>query len=392
MPEDTTDIAHRSARPGRGVYIGRYFRIEFYLDYSWFIIAALLVFALSSSFPQLLPGRAPAVYVAMALVAAALFFLSILLHELGHSLVSQRWGIPVPRITLLFIGGLAEISREPDNAKSELQIAAAGPAVSLLLALFFGIAGWLSSLAGFAEGAQVLSWLAIINVILVAFNAIPGYPLDGGRILRAILWARSGNLRKATLISSRIGIAVSYALMGVGIFCLFRGLYINAFMLFFIGMFLKSAAESGYSQAVFREVLDGVIVADIMTREPACIPDSMPLNLVVDDFFLSTHHIAFPVCDEDREFRGLLRLEHLKEYPREKWPYTTAGDLVAGQGIHPMSVPAEAPAGKVMRDLLTPGRGRLAVLENGRVAGIVTRHDFLQFIRVHSELDDEMQK
>lgn len=377
-----------TARTARGVYIGRYFQIEFYLDYSWFIIAALLVFGLNQNFPALLPGLPPAIYLAMALIAAALFFLSILLHELGHSLVSQRCGIPVPRITLLFIGGLAEISREPDDARSELKIAAAGPAVSLVLAAFFGALGWLSSLAGFAPGAQVLLWLGGINLILVLFNAIPGYPLDGGRILRALLWARSGNLRRATLISSRIGVGVSYALMGLGLWCLFGGIYLQAFMLFFIGMFLKGAAESGYSQAVYREVLEGIRVADIMTPDPICMPASRPLSLAVDEYFLTNHHVAFPVCDDDGEFRGLLRLEHLRGFPREKWPYTTAGDLVADQTAGPLSVSAGDSAGKVMRQLLIPGQGRLAVLDGKKLVGIVTRHDVLQYIRIHTELEE----
>ncbi|MGA3171155.1 MAG: site-2 protease family protein [Chthoniobacteraceae bacterium] len=376
-----------NGRSRYGLFLGRFFGIRFYLDYSWFLIAAIVTYTLAVDvFPQNLPGHSETLYFTMGGVAALIFFLSILLHELGHSLVSQRCGIPVPRITLLFIGGIAEISREPDTARAELKIAIGGPAVSVALSILYGVAGFGADRLHWDAASLVLQWLALVNITLVLFNAIPGYPLDGGRILRAIIWARTGNLRKATYITTRIGVGFSWLLMGIGVVFLFEGQW-NALVFFIIGIFLKTAAESGYTSAVYHEVLGGVRVGDIMTRDPVCIPALTPLNIAVDDYFLAKNHVAYPVAGPDGDFRGLLRLEYLKELPREKWPYTSAADLAASHDTAGASIDAGESAEQAMRRLLGAGEGRLAVIEAGRVTGIVTRHDILAFITIHMELE-----
>ncbi len=370
----------------RGLYIGRIFGIRFYLDYSWFVIAAIIIFQLAARvFPESVPGHGRLFYVVLGAAAALLFFASLLLHELGHSLVSQRCGIRVPRITLMFIGGLAEISREPDDARAELKIAAAGPAVSACLVGVFALAAW--ACQGFPAGKMMFLWLAEINAALLLFNAIPGYPLDGGRVLRALLWARTGNLRRATYVASRFGVAFSWCLMAVGIISLTQGRW-DAFVYLLIGIFLRSAAESGYLQAVNRAVLAGIRVRDIMSANPASIPAALPVSLAVDEYFLARHHVAFPVCDDAGAFRGLLRLEFLKTLPTEKWPYTSAGDLVAANNSEKLFISAGEPAGNAMRRLLTPGESRLAVVEGEKLVGIVTRHDILQFIEIHTALEE----
>ncbi|MEZ0254875.1 MAG: site-2 protease family protein [Chthoniobacter sp.] len=377
--------------PGRrtGLFIGRYFGIAFYLDASWFLIAALVTGALAFDiFPAELPGRTRAVYLALGLGAALLFFLSILLHELGHSLVSQRCGIAVPRITLLFIGGLAEISREPDDARSELKIALGGPIVSVLLSVVFGLLHLGASALQLEAMSHVFSWLAWTNLGLVIFNMFPGYPLDGGRVLRALIWAKTGRLRHATYISSRIGVAFSWFLILAGAWMLLVNRNLGALSLIFIGFFLKSAADSGYANAIQREILRGVRVRDLMTANPASIPDTLPLNLAVEDYFLSGHHVAYPVCSTDGEFRGLLRLDFLKEVPKEKWPYVSCGDVVAEKSAEALRIGANESAARAMRLLLAPDLSRLAVIENGRLVGIVTRHDILHFIEIHTELED----
>jgi Zn-dependent protease/CBS domain-containing protein len=373
---------------GRGLFIGRLLGIEFYLDYSWFLIAAIVTYQLAQEeFPLVHPGHAPFVYVIMGAVAAILFFLSIILHELGHSVVSQRCGIPVSRITLLFIGGLAEIAREPDDARSELKIALGGPLVSVVLIAVFGALAWFCALTGLGAAQAVCQWLALTNLVLVIFNMIPGYPLDGGRVLRALLWARSGRLRQSTYITSRIGIAFGWFLMAFGTWALLAWHQWNAIVLFLIALFLKSAAENGYTAAIQREVLGGVRVRDVMTPRPTSISATLPLNLAVDDFFLSNHHVAFPVCDTDGDFRGLLRLEFLRDLPREKWPYTTAGDLVAEKGGASLQIESDETAARAMRRLLAPDQGRLAVVEKGKLVGMITRHDILHVIEIHSELE-----
>lgn len=373
----------------RGLFVGRLFGIEFYLDFSWFFIAALVTYTLAVEvFPLEVPDRSPSFYFLLGAVAAALFFLSILLHELGHSIVSQRCGIAVPRITLLFIGGLAEISREPDDAKSELKIALGGPVVSLLLAGLYGGAAILLEKLRIAGFDVVCTWLSRTNLALIIFNMFPGYPLDGGRVLRALLWARSGRMRRATYITSRIGIGFSWLLIALGVFLLVRFHQWNAIVLVIIGIFLKTAAERGYDHAIQREVLRGLSVSDLMTRTPISIPEHLPLSRAVDEFFLTNHHVAFPVCSFEGEFRGLLRLATIKDVPREKWPYTTAGDAVADGGASSLSIDVTRTAARAMRDLLSPGRGRLAVLDAGKVIGIVTLRDVMQFVEIHTELEE----
>ncbi|MCX6967435.1 MAG: site-2 protease family protein [Verrucomicrobia bacterium] len=388
-PPEANPPGPQENRTRSGVFLGTFLNIRFYLDYSWFFIVALVIYTLSSFFfPHELAGRDPAVYITMGVFAALLFFVSILLHELGHSVVSQRCGIPVPSITLLFIGGLAEISREPDDPKTELKIAIAGPAVSLVLVVVYHAVAWGFEAVGIPEGTAVFRWLSAVNLMLVLFNAIPGYPLDGGRILRALLWLYSGGFRRATFITSRIGVAFSWLLMALGVLLIFGGQWGQGLLFLIIGSFLKSAAESGYAQALSREFLDGVRVRDLMTHDPVCVPAQLPLNLAVDDYFLTNHHMAFPVVDADRRFRGLLRLDSLKNVPRERWPYTLAGELADTHNAH-LGIPAETSAASALRLLLIPGQGHLGVLDEAeRLIGIITRHDLLHFIRIHTELED----
>ncbi len=379
-----------SGRRRSGLFIGRWFGIDFHLDPSWFLIAAILTYQLSAVIlPTELPGKMLAVYILLGITTALLFFLSLLLHELGHSLVSQRCGIPVPRITLLFIGGLAEISREPDNARMELKIALGGPAVSILLCILFKIAQFALATLNLPSFAMICYLMAQMNLMLVLFNMIPGYPLDGGRVLRALIWAKTGRLRQATYISSRIGIGFSWLLIFFGVALLLGPMHAwQGFIYLLIGFFLKSAADAGYANAVQREVLAGVRVRDVMTANPAVIPDTLPLNLAVDDFFLSGHYVAYPVCAADGEFRGLLQLDFLKAVPREKWPYTTAGDVVAEKSSDALRIGVGESAARAMRLLLAPELSRLAVIENGKLVGIVTRHDILNFIEIHTELEE----
>lgn len=372
----------------RGLFIGRYFDIDFYLHPLWFLIASWLSFELSTEyFPEVLPGRATGFYFLLGCSSALLFFLSILLHELGHSLVSQRCKIPVPSITLYLFGGLAEIAREPDDAKSELKIALAGPAVSVVLCILFKLLSIGSSIIGLFAISEMCGWLSWINLLMALFNMIPGYPLDGGRVLRALLWAKFRKLHRATYISSRIGIGFSWLLVIAGVIFLATKYALNGGVFIAMGFFLKSAAESGYDNAIQREILAGVRVRDIMTANPATIRDVTPLNLVVDDFFLSGHHVAYPVCDADGQFKGLLRLDFLKEAPRERWPYITAGDCVSENKGDELRIGPQEPAGRAMRLLLAPELSRLAVVDEGKLLGIVTRHDILHYIEMHTAFD-----
>ena len=369
-----------------GFFVGKIRGIEFYLDASWFILLALVIWSLASSyFPYYLPGKSAVFYLSLGAVAALVFYLSLLLHELGHSVVSQKCGIPVPRITLSFIGGVAEISREPEDAKTELKIALGGPAVTVvLILLFFGI-GLTGELMDQRTLAQTFHWLAVGNLYLLCFNAIPGYPLDGGRVLRALMWMKSGNLQRATYVSSRVGITFGWVLMAAGVFLILES-PLQAFIFFLIGSFLKNAAAQGYTAAVHKVTLGHVPVAELMTRNPVTIPASLPLNLVVDDYFFATHHRAYPVCDDDGNFEGFLRLSNVTAVPKEKWPYTYAGDVVEAGTGEALAVTGEVNAMEAAQIMAAEERGRLAIVEDRRIVGIVTRRDIFRYLQIRQEL------
>ena len=232
---------------------------------------------------------------------------------------------------------------------------------------------------------MVLEWLAMVNVVLVLFNAIPGYPLDGGRILRAIIWSRTGNLRKATYITTRVGVAFSWVLIGLGVVFLFEGAW-NAFVFFHRHLSQGRRGVRLHPYAL-PEVLGGVRVGDIMTRDPVCIPDHTPLNIAVDDFFLAKNHVAYPVIGSEGISAACSGSKQLKQLPREKWPYTAAGDVAVSNETAGASIDAAEPAERAMRRLLSAGQDRLAVLDSGKVVGVVTRDDVLHFITIHTELE-----
>jgi len=370
----------------RGIFVGNIRGIAFYLDASWFLLLGLVIWSLASAyFPYYLPGETTLFYFGLSAISALVFYLSLLLHELGHSVVSQQCGIPVPRITLSFIGGVAEISREPDDARSELKIALGGPAVTVVLILVYYGASLAGELLQAAAVAQMFHWLAIANLFLLCFNAIPGYPLDGGRVFRALIWMKTGRLQHATYISSRVGIVFAWGLMIAGVFLLFKS-PIQAFVFFLIGTFLKNAAAQGYEAAVQKETLGKTAIREVMTSEPVIVPSHLPLNLVVDDYFFTSHHSAYPVCDSDGTFLGILRLKQVTTVPKERWPYTTARDILDPGDALESAIAPDASATEVAQQMSSGGSGRLAVLENGRIIGLVTRHDIFRTVQIRSEL------
>lgn len=381
-----TAVGPARADRERGIFVGNIRGIGFYLDASWFLLLGLVIWSLASAyFPYFLPGKSTLFYFGLSAVSAILFYLSLLLHELGHSVVSQNCGIEVPRITLSFIGGIAEIAREPEDARTELKIALGGPAVTVVLILVFFGASLAGELLQSASTAQMFHWLAVANLFLLGFNAIPGYPLDGGRVFRALIWMKTGRLQHATYISSRVGIVFAWGLMIAGVFLLFKS-PIQAFVFFLIGTFLKNAAAQGYEAAVQKETLGKVTVREVMTPDPIVIPGHLPLNLVVDDFFFCSHHSAYPVCDTEGLFLGILRLKQVTAVPKERWPYTTAREILPPDDAVQSAVFPDATATEVAQSMSSGGSGRLAVLENGRIIGLVTRHDIFRYIQIRNEL------
>ena len=338
-----------------------------------------------SYFPQVLKGYPRSIYWIYGLGTSILLFLSVLIHELCHSLVSRREGIRVRRITLFIFGGIAQIEKEPESPKSELKIAIAGPASS---AIIFGI---FTALTYFAvEIVRIyplkfaFEFLAYVNGVLALFNMVPGFPLDGGRIFRAILWKRKKDLKKATFIASRAGKVFAGVLMFLGFINFFTGNVVGGIWFVLIGLFLIQAAESSYYQVVMKLALSGVPVKSIMTEQVITVESSLTIRELVDDYFLRYHHICYPVIEYGRA-AGIIEVKDAKKVPKEEWTTTHVRELMTvlleETSLHPRDEAVEA-----LSKMVKTGRGRLPVVEGGEFKGIVTRRDIMNFLQIKTDL------
>lgn len=372
---------------GRGVKLGTILGIEIWVDYSWLIIFFLLLWSLSGGFfPSRYPGLDKSTYFILGAMSAILLFACVLLHELSHSYVAQKSGIPVPRITLFIFGGVAQISEEPKSARMEFNIAVAGPICSLILAVIF----WaLTNSALFANSTPfvaIFDYLAFVNLALVIFNMIPGFPLDGGRILRAYLWGRWNNIKKATYIVSRIGSFFGIGLAILGGIIILMGNLIGGIWFIFIGLFLNNAAKTGYQMTVLKHVLEGVKVKDVMTREIISVFPHITLSDLVQNQFYLHIFVSFPVIDDSGNFLGMVSLKQVKEVPQNQWHVITVREIMTDTS----QIRALSPwddASDLMSALMLSDMGRLPVLDSGKLVGIVTRRDILTLLTIRSGLE-----
>ena len=304
---------------GGSIQLARIFGIRIGVNASWFFVLFFFIFVLSSSFREVLDTSDTVAY-GTAVASALLFFGSIILHELGHALAARREGIATLGIDLWFFGGIARSARDSETPGQELRIAAAGPLVTLavvLICLGIGTAavGWeefwaavrLDRDADVTPLVLLLSWLAEINTLLLAFNLIPAFPLDGGRIARAAAWRVTGDRLRATRVAAGLGQGFSYLLIGLGLFVLVQGSLISGIWFIFLGMFLAQAARGAVAQTAFSERLGDVKVADIMDREPVAVPSELPAERALDEFFLRYRWSWFPVVDASGRFVGIVR-------------------------------------------------------------------------------------
>lgn len=365
----------------RGFRLGSVFGFEIRVDYSWFVIFFLILWTLSLGFfPATYPGLAPGAHMAMGLAATLLFFASLLGHELSHSLVARSRGIPIEGITLFIFGGMAHTRMEAEDPRDEFFIAGVGPLSSLVLAgLFLAVAalgrglGWPVPVTGVAQ------YLGVINVALAVFNLLPGFPLDGGRLFRAIAWKATGDLTKATRWATTGGKALGYALMLVGIiefFLLPGGL--GGLWLVFIGWFVRTAADASFRQHLLRTTLEGVRVWELMTRDPLTVAGDVTLAEFADRFILDGRHRAYPVTEQGRPV-GVISLDHLRSVPREEWSARTVASAMS-----PVDEDARVPPDAKVTDVLdrlgrAPG-GRILVTQDGELKGIITRGDLVRWI------------
>lgn len=363
----------------RSLQIGRLFGIPLEVDASWLFVFFLVAATLTTSyFPAALPDQIPVVYVALGLVTAIVFFASLVLHELAHSLVARAGGLKVSRVTLFVFGGVSQLDDEPKSPGSEFVMAIAGPAMSLLI----GAACWGLAIVGGLIGAPEwmlvpLDYLAIINVALAIFNLLPGFPLDGGRVLRAILWAATGDVMKATKWASRAGQALGTILIAVAVFGVLNGTF-DLVWLAVMGWFMSTLAVGAYRQQLTRARLAEVPVSAIMSSPPVLAPADLSLEQMGHSYFLAGRHPRYPVVEDGRVV-GLIDIERVNDVRRDQWAHVTVGE-VASKSLENAVVRPEASVDSVLPRLEPGGPGAVLVVEDGRLAGIVTRSDVIRLV------------
>lgn len=371
---------------GRGIRLGRVSGIEIWVDLSWLVIFALVLWSLASGyFPQGYPGLEPATYWIMGAVAAVLLFVSVLLHELSHSFVAQKFGIAVPRITLFIFGGVAQISQEARTPKTEFNIAAAGPVCSFALAFIFWILGKLGFISDDMVLLAIFDYLAFINVTLAVFNLIPGFPLDGGRILRAYLWNRWNDVKRATYTVSRIGSGFGIFLILFGVLNFFWGNLIGGIWFVFIGMFLNQAAKSGYQMTLLEDGLSGVKVNDVMTQNVISVPATISINKLVRDYFYRHLFVSFPVVNGAGDLIGMVSVKQAKDVPQEEWHERRVEDIMI-KNSELKTISPDDEALNAFNMLMKNELGRIPVTSRDKLVGIVSRRDIMTLLTLRSDL------
>jgi Zn-dependent protease/CBS domain-containing protein len=372
---------------GRTADLFEIFGFRVRVDVSWLFLAALITWSLATGyFPQIEPGLASGTYWWMGIVGAAGLFLSIVFHELSHSLVARRFGLPIRGITLFLFGGVAEMEQEPVSPKAEFLMAIAGPLSSFLLA---GIFHLLSAVAGDAlprPVGGVFGYLALLNFVLAVFNLLPAFPLDGGRMLRAVLWHRKGSSREATRIAARIGSYFGIALIAIGIMNAIGGDLVGGFWLGLIGLFLRSSALAHMQESALRHSLEGERVARYMTADPVAVPPALTLRELVDRYIYRERHEAYPVTDPSGRLLGIVTVHDVRAQPREEWDRITVGQVMTEIGPD-NTIDADADAVRALSVMQKGGHGRLLVTRDGQLAGIVALKDLLRLLALRMDLE-----
>jgi Zn-dependent protease len=365
--------------------IGKLFGISIRIDYTWFVIFALIAWTLGSHyFPQLYPHWNQTIYWIMAILTAIIFFASIVAHELAHSLVSKARGVPVRSITLFIFGGVAEISDEPKKPSYEFWMAIAGPLTSIGIAAMFGVLYFISGRSKTPFSAMSL-WLSGINLTIAIFNLIPGFPLDGGRVLRSIVWGITGNLRSATRIASIVGRVVAYLFILWGIWRIFLNNDVfGGIWIAFIGWFLENAASSSYRQLALKETFQDVRVRDIMMSDCPSLSSNLTIRELVDTYILHSVHQCFPVVSEGNVL-GIITLQNIKEIPRDRWESLTVSEAMIP--LHEMiSVHPDEEVLSVMQKMAVARVSQFPVVENDRIIGMVSRDNLMNVINLKTDL------
>lgn len=356
------------------------------VDASWIFLAILVVWSLAAGwFPQQHPDLAPFTYWAMGIIGAIGLFASIIMHELGHSVVARHYGIPIRDITLFIFGGVASMEDEPPSARSEFFMAIAGPLVSMVLCVvFLG----LNMLPIFdpIPALDVLGWLGMINGMLAVFNLIPAFPLDGGRVFRAMLWAYKNNIRWATRVAATIGSLFGYLLIFLGVLEILNGLIITGVWSLMLGLFMRAASQMSYRQILFRKALEGERVRRFMKPDPVTVPRYISIQDLVEEYIYKYHFKMYPVVDQDR-LMGCVSVSDVRNIPREDWANTPVGEILNACSSS-NSVSPDEDAMHALMSMNRTGNSRMLVLEGDRLVGIIALKDLLKFLSLKLDLEE----
>lgn len=374
---------------GKSIKLFKLLGFQVKVDISWFILAVLVAWSLAMGyFPYRYADLAPGTYWMMGILGTLGLFLSIVLHELGHSLVSRKHGLPMKGITLFIFGGVAEMNEEPPSARSEFLMAIVGPAVSIALGVLFYAVYWTADRMQWSYTVSgIFQYLGFVNLLLAAFNMLPAFPLDGGRVLRSILWQRKGSLRKATSTASKIGSGFGAFLIGLGVLSILFGSFISGMWWFLIGMFLRNAARSSYVQLEIRDVLKGEPIERFMTRKVVVALPDISIEELVYDYFYRYHFHMFPVV-RDSEVLGCISTGEVKKISREEWARHTVREMLVPCS-EDNTVAPEADAMDVLSTLQRTGSSRLMVMDRGKLLGVVSLKDMLQFLALKLDLEGD---
>lgn len=373
--------------------IGKSFKIfkllgfQIKIDPSWLILAILVTWSLARGyFPFRYESLPLHTYWIMGAIGTIGLFLSIVLHELGHSIISRRQGIPMKGITLFIFGGVAEMHEEPATARSEFFMAIIGPVISVLL----GIGFYLVYLVGRqfelpVSVSGIFFYLGWINLVLAVFNMLPAFPLDGGRVLRSFLWKRKGNLRQATRLASRIGSGFGAFLILLGVLSVLFGSFIGGMWWFLIGLFLRQAAKSSYVQMEIRDALKGEPIGRFMNPDPITVPADISISDLVHYYVYAHHFHMFPVV-QDSKILGSISTQEIKKIPKKEWDHRSVGEALVPCSTDTIVSP-ETDAMDVLSLLQRTGRSRLPVMDGDRLAGVISLKDLLGFLSLKMDLE-----
>jgi Zn-dependent protease/CBS domain-containing protein len=374
---------------GKRITLFKLLGFEVRVDASWLVIAVLITWSLAVGyFPYKYRGLAAQDYWWMGVAAALGLFASIVVHEFSHSVVARAYGLPMKGITLFIFGGVAEMGEEPSNAKTEFLMAIAGPVTSILIGGLFYVIYWAGKTAWSTPVAGILWYLAWINWILAAFNMIPAFPLDGGRVLRSALWQWKGNVGIATRTASTIGAGFGGVLILVAVWQLLVGSFIGAMWYFLLGLFLRHAAQSSYQQLMIRKALEGEPVRRFMNTEPVTVSPDLSIEELVEDYIYKRHFKMFPVVDQSQKLEGCVTTSEVKKVPREEWPQHRVREVMqacsADNTIRP-----ETDAVKALAQISRSGQSRLMVVDGDHLMGVIALKDLMGFLASKMDLEGD---